>query len=188
MKHSKVKKKYAEFFSFFYWKIEIYLVYTYSHGVSIYKKCGNFKHFSVIFYFVFFTTWCYSYVMSIVIHHSFILDSKSWLMMYYSFTFFHSWKKKTQPILNFSLSRISVYTYYIVRNFFLKKNAKNKYFFLFTGGVRPTMYSSLPRPLMSKSGFQGCIASFETNGELEDPIKHALVPSPMVEEGCEGNH
>ena len=48
------------------------------------------------------------------------------------------------------------------------------------------MYGSLPRPLASKSGFQGCIASFETNGELEDPIKHALVPSPMVEEGCEG--
>ena len=50
------------------------------------------------------------------------------------------------------------------------------------------MYSRLPRPLRSKSGFQGCIASFETNGELEDPIKHALVPSPLVEEGCEGNH
>ena len=48
------------------------------------------------------------------------------------------------------------------------------------------MYSTLPRPLLSKSGFQGCIASFETNGDLEDPIKHALVPSPLVEEGCEG--
>ena len=48
------------------------------------------------------------------------------------------------------------------------------------------MYGNLPRPLLSKSGFQGCIASFETNGELEDPIKHALVPSPLVEEGCEG--
>ncbi len=50
------------------------------------------------------------------------------------------------------------------------------------------MYSALPRPLLSKSGFQGCIASFETNGELEDPIKHALVPSPLVEEGCEGEY
>ena len=36
-------------------------------------------------------------------------------------------------------------------------------------------------------GFQGCRASFETNGELEDTIKYALVPSPLVEEGCEGN-
>ena len=35
-------------------------------------------------------------------------------------------------------------------------------------------------------GFQGCIA-VETNGELEGTIKHALVPSPLVEEGCEGN-
>ena len=35
-------------------------------------------------------------------------------------------------------------------------------------------------------GFQGCIASFETNRELEDTIKHALVPSPLVEEGCKG--
>lgn len=56
------------------------------------------------------------------------------------------------------------------------------------GGVRTNMYTTMPRPLLSKSGFQGCIASFETNGELEDPIKHALVPSPLVEDGCEGNN
>jgi hypothetical protein len=48
------------------------------------------------------------------------------------------------------------------------------------------MYKDLPRPLVSKTGFQGCFASFETNGELLDPVKHALVPSPLVEEGCEG--
>ena len=48
------------------------------------------------------------------------------------------------------------------------------------------MYKDLPRPLVSKTGFQGCLASFETNGELLDPVKHALVPSPLVEEGCEG--
>ena len=48
------------------------------------------------------------------------------------------------------------------------------------------MYSRLPRPLVSKSGFQGCFSSFDTNGELLDPVKHALVPSPLVEEGCEG--
>ena len=52
------------------------------------------------------------------------------------------------------------------------------------------MFGGLPRPLVSKTGFQGCFASFETNGELLDPVKHALVPSPLVEEGCEGtlNH
>jgi len=48
------------------------------------------------------------------------------------------------------------------------------------------MYAQLPRPLHSRSGFQGCLSSFETNGELLDPVKHALVPSPIVEEGCEG--
>jgi len=56
---------------------------------------------------------------------------------------------------------------------------------LFLGGVRQEMYGNLPRPLQSKSGFQGCISSLETNGELTDPIRHALVPSSFVEEGCE---
>ena len=32
--------------------------------------------------------------------------------------------------------------------------------------------------------FQVFKASLETNGELKDTIKHALVPSPLVEEGC----
>ncbi|TRY78356.1 hypothetical protein TCAL_01738 [Tigriopus californicus] len=56
---------------------------------------------------------------------------------------------------------------------------------LYLGGVRDEMYSILPRPMVSRSGFQGCFGSFETNGELVDPVKHALVPSPLVEEGCE---
>ena len=56
------------------------------------------------------------------------------------------------------------------------------------GGVRPEMYKDLPRPMVSQSGFQGCIASLETNGELTDAINHALVPSVYVEEGCEGKH
>ena len=43
---------------------------------------------------------------------------------------------------------------------------KLKKFCNFLGGVRLLMYDSLPRPLLSKSGFQGCIASLETNGEL----------------------
>ena len=57
-----------------------------------------------------------------------------------------------------------------------------------SGGVRDAMYTDLPRPLVSKTGFQGCFASFETNSELLDPVKHALVPSPLVEEGCEGTY
>ena len=45
----------------------------------------------------------------------------------------------------------------------------------------------MPTPIVSRTGFQGCISSLETNGELIDPIRHALVPSHLVEEGCEGN-
>jgi len=48
------------------------------------------------------------------------------------------------------------------------------------------MYDTLPRALLSKTGFQGCMASIETNGEVLDPIKDALVPSSLVEGGCEG--
>ena len=55
-----------------------------------------------------------------------------------------------------------------------------------SGGTKPEAYESLPRPMVSRSGFQGCISSLETNGELIDPMRHALVPSPLVEEGCEG--
>ena len=54
------------------------------------------------------------------------------------------------------------------------------------GGTKPEKYNSLPTPIKSKSGFQGCISSLETNGELIDPIRHALVPSILVEEGCKG--
>ncbi|XP_071747001.1 neurexin 1 isoform X2 [Lepeophtheirus salmonis] len=56
---------------------------------------------------------------------------------------------------------------------------------LFLGGVRQNMYTQLPRILLSKSGFQGCFGGLETNGELIDAIKDALVPSALVEEGCE---
>ena len=54
------------------------------------------------------------------------------------------------------------------------------------GGTKLGEYKSLPRPIVSRTGFQGCISSLETNGELIDPMRHALVPSPLVEEGCEG--
>ena len=57
----------------------------------------------------------------------------------------------------------------------------------FSGGTKPEQYNSLPTPIVSRTGFQGCISSLETNGELIDPIRHALVPSHLVEEGCEGN-
>ena len=56
----------------------------------------------------------------------------------------------------------------------------------FTGGVRTAMYSDLPDRIRSTFGFQGCLASIDLNGEAADPINNALVPSPLVKEGCDG--
>ena len=49
-----------------------------------------------------------------------------------------------------------------------------------------SMYGKLPRQIVSKFGYQGCLASLEFNGEAADPINNALVPSEEVNEGCEG--
>ena len=48
------------------------------------------------------------------------------------------------------------------------------------------MYGELPSPIASRVGFQGCLASLDLNGEAADPIANALVPSPLVSEGCDG--
>ena len=60
--------------------------------------------------------------------------------------------------------------------------------FVFTGGVRDSMYGKLPRQIVSTFGYQGCLASLEFNGEAADPINNALIPSDFVNEGCEGNY
>ena len=49
------------------------------------------------------------------------------------------------------------------------------------------MYSFLPRQIHSKHGFEGCLASLDLNGESPDTTLDALVPSPLVVPGCEGN-
>ena len=54
------------------------------------------------------------------------------------------------------------------------------------GGVRETMYPKLPRNIISKFGYQGCLASLEFNGEAADPMNNALIPSDYVNDGCEG--
>ena len=48
------------------------------------------------------------------------------------------------------------------------------------------MYGKLPSEIVSKFGYQGCLASLDVNGEAVDPIKNVLVPSQYVSEGCEG--
>ena len=57
---------------------------------------------------------------------------------------------------------------------------------LWVGGVSDLM--SLPATLSSNilTGYQGCLASLEFNGEAADPINNALIPSDFVNQGCEG--
>ena len=59
--------------------------------------------------------------------------------------------------------------------------------FLYLGGVPPEMYPSLPRHIISKGGFQGCLASLDLQGETPDPIgKDVPVRSTNVKAGCDG--
>ena len=56
---------------------------------------------------------------------------------------------------------------------------------LFVGGVREEMWSQLPRAIKSRTGFEGCIASLELNGESISLIgPQVLVASTLVEPGC----
>ena len=48
------------------------------------------------------------------------------------------------------------------------------------------MYYTLPRQIQSRYGFEGCLASLDLNGESPDTTLDALVPSPLVVPGCEG--
>ncbi|XP_023203915.1 neurexin-3b isoform X12 [Xiphophorus maculatus] len=57
---------------------------------------------------------------------------------------------------------------------------------LFVGGLGPNMYQNLPKLVVSREGFQGCLASVDLNGRLPDLISDALFRSGHVERGCEG--
>ncbi|KAI1897267.1 hypothetical protein AGOR_G00081550 [Albula goreensis] len=57
---------------------------------------------------------------------------------------------------------------------------------LFVAGLGPGMYSSLPKLVVSRDGFQGCLASVDLNGRLPDLINDALFRSGQIERGCEG--
>lgn len=50
------------------------------------------------------------------------------------------------------------------------------------------MYNFLPRQIHSRHGFEGCLASLDLNGESPDTTLDALVPSPLVVPGCEGDY
>ncbi|XP_023227763.1 neurexin-3-like [Centruroides sculpturatus] len=55
---------------------------------------------------------------------------------------------------------------------------------LYVGGVRRTMYSTLPQPVRSRYGFEGCLASVDMMGETIDLIHDAIIPSTLVSKGC----
>ncbi len=53
-------------------------------------------------------------------------------------------------------------------------------------GLGPNMYQNLPKLVVSRGGFQGCLASMDLNGHLPDLINDALFRSGQIERGCEG--
>lgn len=57
---------------------------------------------------------------------------------------------------------------------------------LFVAGLGPNMYQNMPKLVVSREGFQGCLASMDLNGRLPDLINDALFRSGQVERGCEG--
>ena len=50
------------------------------------------------------------------------------------------------------------------------------------------MYDTLPKQVLSKVGYQGCLASIDLNGEAADPISNVLVKSTLIAEGCDGEN
>ncbi|KAM8921208.1 neurexin 3 isoform 4-T4 [Pelodytes ibericus] len=56
---------------------------------------------------------------------------------------------------------------------------------LYIAGLAQGMYSSLPKLVASRDGFQGCLASVDLNGRLPDLISDALHRSGQIERGCE---
>ncbi|XP_030643359.1 neurexin 3a isoform X2 [Chanos chanos] len=57
---------------------------------------------------------------------------------------------------------------------------------LYIAGLGPGMYGNLPKLVVSREGFKGCLASVDLNGRLPDLISDALFRSGQIERGCEG--
>ncbi|XP_076226293.1 neurexin 1 isoform X6 [Nomia melanderi] len=56
---------------------------------------------------------------------------------------------------------------------------------LYVGGVEKLQYSQLPKQILSRHGFEGCLASLDLSGESTNLISDAVVPSSLVESGCD---
>jgi neurexin len=61
---------------------------------------------------------------------------------------------------------------------------------LYIGGIRRQMYSTIDPLILSKSGLQGCLASFDLDGDTRNILEHrADIPLKYqddVQEGCQG--
>lgn len=57
---------------------------------------------------------------------------------------------------------------------------------LYVGGVKKTMYNSLPKQISSRYGFQGCLASVDFNGQRPNLASEAEAGQYAVVEGCSG--
>ncbi|XP_036146252.1 neurexin-1 isoform X5 [Monomorium pharaonis] len=56
---------------------------------------------------------------------------------------------------------------------------------LYIGGVERAQYGQLPKHILSRHGFEGCLASLDLSGESTDLITDAVVPSSLVTSGCD---
>ncbi|XP_018315863.1 neurexin-3 [Mycetomoellerius zeteki] len=56
---------------------------------------------------------------------------------------------------------------------------------LYIGGVEKAQYGQLPKQILSRHGFEGCLASLDLSGESTDLITDAVVPSSLVTSGCD---
>lgn len=57
---------------------------------------------------------------------------------------------------------------------------------LFLGGVRKTMYHTLPKKIEARHGFVGCIGSLDLNGYLPNILREANSVHESVGDGCQG--
>ncbi|XP_077296865.1 neurexin 1 isoform X2 [Arctopsyche grandis] len=57
---------------------------------------------------------------------------------------------------------------------------------LYIGGVMKDMYAGLGTGIVSRQGFEGCLASLDLPGESPSLIDDAVVPSSSLLTGCEG--
>ena len=62
---------------------------------------------------------------------------------------------------------------------------------LYVGGVPIEMYDLLPKPVRSRHGFQGCLASVDLDGDPDGLVQSAEIPAEhrlSIGDTCQGKH